>query len=334
MLSVDNFRIASFSPPTFGKSGWSNSKQGSTQSENITSTILITGAPGNVGSEVVEGLLGKTEIRVAAHNVETARQILDNNSEGKIDFVPFDFLDPSTFAAAFSQIETLFLVRPPALSNVNRNIAPALNAAKKAGVRHIVFVSIQGVEHLQMVPHSKIEQLITSLGFRSTFLRCGFFMQNLSTTHRNEIRDHDEIALPVGKGKTSFIDVRDIASVAVLVLLASVHVNDGFTGENANKNHAYTLTGSEALDYNQVAAILSSELGRTIRYTNPFVLKFIRQQVASGRKFGFALLMAALYTLTRFGNAKEVTQDVRGLLNREPILFAQFANDYRDLWIP
>jgi len=74
--------------------------------------------------------------------------------------------------------------------------------------------------------------------------------------------------------------------------------------------------------------------GRTIRYTNPSVPKFIWQQVASGQKFGFALLMAALYTLTRFGNAKEVTQDVRDLLNREPILFAQFANDYRDLWNP
>ena len=282
----------------------------------------------------MKGLLGKAEMRVAAHNVETARQTFGENLEGKIDFVPFDFLDSSTFAVAFSEIETLFLVRPPALSNVNRDIAPALSAAKEAGVRHIVFVSIQGVEHLRMVPHAKIEQLITSLGFHSTFLRCGFFMQNLSTTHRDEIRNHDEIALPVGKGKTSFIDVRDIAAVAVLALLESAQGNDNSASENTNKNHAYTLTGSEALDYDQVAVILSSELRRTIRYTNPSVLKFIRQQVASGQKFGFAVLMAALYTLTRFGNAKDVTTEVRDLLKREPILFAQFANDYRNLWIP
>jgi uncharacterized protein YbjT (DUF2867 family) len=74
----------------------------------------------------------------------------------------------------------------------------------------------------------------------------------------------NRIAVPVGRTKTTFIDVRDIAAVAVRVLT-----------ETGHENQRYTLTGSEALDYYEVAARLSAALGRTIRYTNPNVLAFL-----------------------------------------------------------
>ncbi len=285
----------------------------------MNAKILVTGAPGNVGSEVVKELMGKAEFRVGAYHVESAKQAFGD----EIDCVRFDFLDPTTFAATFQGIEKMFLVRPPALSNVTRDIAPALNAAKAAGVRHIVFLSLQGVENNRVVPHHKIEQLIREMGFVYTFVRASFFMQNLSTTHRAEIRDHNEIAVPVGKAKTSFIDVRDIAAVAARALL-----------ENGHENMCYTVTGSEALDYFQVAETLSTTLGRPIRYTHPSVLKFFRQQLATGSKLGYALVLSGLYTITRFGNAKEVTPVVQNILGRPPITFKQFVTDYRASWMP
>jgi len=283
--------------------------------------ILIIGATGNVGSEVVKGLIGRAPIRIGAHEPERARKIFGDAAD--CEYVPFDFLDSSSFAPTFAGIEKIFLVRPPALSNVKRDIAPALQAAKQAGVKHIVFLSIQGVEQNRMVPHYKIEQLILKLGFFYTFLRAGFFMQNLSTTHLGEIRDHSIISVPVGKAPTSFVDVRDLAAVAVHALM-----------ENEDDNVCYTLTGSAALDYYEVAQTIATELRRPIRYTNPSVIGFVREQLAAGRAFGMTVVMAGLYTITRFGNAKAVTDDVQRILGRDPITFQQFVHDYRLCWEP
>lgn len=285
----------------------------------MTTKILVTGATGNVGSELIYGLQeAGVAFRVGAYDVDEAQQKFGETTE----IVRFDFLDPATYATAFDGIERVFLVRPPAISNVERDIAPAVWSAVGAGVRQIVFLSIQGVENNPIVPHHKIEQLILKTGMDYTFLRCGFFMQNLSTTHRAEIRDENKIALPVGKARTSFIDVRDIAAVAVRTLT-----------EDGHANQRYTLTGTEALDYYAVADRLSATLNRPIRYTNPSVLAFFKEQLAHGKKFGYALVVTGLYTITRFGNAKSVSHDVETILGRAPITFNQFAEDYQACWM-
>ncbi len=281
-------------------------------------TILITGAPGNVGTEVVRILEEQqARYRVGAYDVALARDMLGPAAP----CVAFDFLDPATYAAAFAGVEKLFLVRPPALADVPRQIAPAVEAALRAGVKHVVFLSIQGVERNRFVPHHKIEQLLRESGVASTFLRAGFFMQNLSTTHREEIRQQGRIAVPVGQARTSFIDVRDIAAVAALVLTQPGH-----------ENRSYTLTGGQALDYHTVAETLSTALQRPIAYTNPGLLRFVRDQLGQGRAFGQALVMAGLYTITRWGNASTVSPDVTRLLGRPPLTLAQFAHDHRDVW--
>jgi uncharacterized protein YbjT (DUF2867 family) len=280
--------------------------------------ILITGATGNVGTEVVRELQRKgIPFRVGAYDAAKAATQLKITA----DIVPFDFLDPGTFQKAFEGIERMFLVRPPALSNVERDIAPAIQAAVQAGVKHIVFLSIQGVENNRVVPHYKIEQAILKAGIQYTFLRASFFMQNLSTTHASEIRNQDVIALPVGNARTSFIDVRDIAAVAVCALTEAGHANQ-----------SYTLTGVEALNYDEVAAKLSTSLGRPIRYTRPSILNFIWRQLKAGQALPYTLVMTALYTITRLGNASSVTTDTQQILGREPIRFDQFASDYRQSW--
>lgn len=280
--------------------------------------ILVTGAPGNVGSEVVRALIGKAAVRVGAWDVEAARLAFDP----LVEVVRFDFLDPATFQSAFGGVDRLFLVRPPALANVERQIAPAICAAVAAGVKHIVFLSLQGVEHNRITPHYKIEQLILSLGVDYTFLRASFFMQNLSTTHRDEIRETDEISLPVGQARTSFIDVRDIGAVAAVALSGEGHTNQ-----------IYTLTGAEALTYDEVAAFLSGTLGRSIHYAPCSPMRFLLKQARRKRPLGYALVMTLLYTITRMGNARTVTDDVQRVLGRAPISFRQFAEDYRACWV-
>jgi len=286
----------------------------------MKSHILVTGAPGNVGTEVVRELQRKgVPFRVGAYHTSAAASQFGATT----DIVPFDFLNPGTFEKAFEGIERMFLVRPPALSNVERDIAPAIQAAVRAGVKHVVFLSIQGVENNRVVPHYKIEQAILKAGPQYTFLRASFFMQNLSTTHASEIRDHNEIAVPVGKARTSFIDARDIVAVAACTLT-----------EEGHGNQCYTLTGSEALNYDEVAAKLSASLGRTIHYSHPSPLGFIWRQLKAGRALPYTLVMTALYTITRLGNASTVTTDTEHVLGRMPIRFDQYALDYRRSWEP
>lgn len=285
----------------------------------MQTNIVITGAPGNVGTELVRQLKHmQVSFRVGARRAESAQLELGE----AINVVTFDFLKPDTYESTFAGAERLFLVRPPSLANVQRDIAPAIHAATDAGIKHIVFLSVQGAEKNRFIPHAKIEQVILETGVDFTFLRAGFFMQNLSTTHREEIRVHDEISVPVGKAKTSFIDVRDIAAVAAHCLT-----------QNSHNNKKHTLTGAEALTYEEIADKLSKVLDRQIQYTAPSVASFLWRWIRQGNGVGYALVVAGLYTVTRFGNAAEVTDDVETILQRSPILFDDFAEDYRHCWI-
>lgn len=277
--------------------------------------ILVIGATGNVGRPIWDGILRLGITATAAvRTLYSGRRDLGENAKLR----EFDFLNAKTFSNAFLEIETLFLIRPPQLSHVKRDLAPALFAAKSAGVKHIVFLSLLGAEANSFVPHRKVEILIDQLGFTRTFLRPSFFMQNLSTTHLVEIRDRDEIFVPAGKGKTSFIDVRDIAEVGIKALT-----------EPGHEGKAYELTGSEALSYAEVAKILSAELGRTIRYKNPSALRFLIRKRCEGLPWAFALVMTVLYTVCRLGLAGTVTNVLPKLLGRQPISLKQFAKDNR-----
>lgn len=285
----------------------------------MAETILITGATGNVGAEIIGALRGSGHtLRAAVTNVERARTRLSDD----IDYAVFDFARPETFVPAYEGVTRMFLMRPPQISDIPRYITPAIVAAKQAGVQQIVFMSLLGVEKNPVVPHAKVEAAILEAGMPYTFLRPSFFMQNLSTTHRDEIRDGSEIFVPAGHGATSFIDARDIAAVAALALT-----------EDGHANKAYPLTGSAALTYDQVAEIMTAVLGRPIRYRNPSIPAFIARRRARGEALAFILVMCAIYTTARLGLAKYVTNDTERLLGRAPITLRQFVEDYRETWM-
>ncbi len=146
-------------------------------------------------------------------------------------------------------------------------------------------------------------------------------MQNLSTTHRQDIVDHDDIFIPAGKGKTAFVDTRDLAAVAALALTQPGH-----------ENKAYPLTGSQALDYDAVAAALSDVLGRRITYSDPSPLAFARRLRQRGAAWSYIGVLSAIYMTTRLGLAATVYPQLAELLRRRPITFRQFAADEAHVW--
>jgi uncharacterized protein YbjT (DUF2867 family) len=283
----------------------------------MKSPILITGAAGNVGKELVKRLQETGHpLRAAVISEDEAARLPDG-----VDWVRFNFTDPATYADAFNGVEKLFLMRPPQISNIKRDMKPAIDYAAAAGVRHIVFLSLLGAEKNQFVPHAKVEELLLAGSVPYTLLRCGFFMQNLSTTHRQDIRDNDDIFIPAGKGKTAFIDVRDIAAVAAQVLTEPGHTQQ-----------SYPLTGSAALDYNEVATLMTQVLDRPIRYSDPHFLHFAWRLWRQGQPLSYVAVVTTIYLTTRWGMAKTVTPDTAVLLNRPPISMQQFIVDNAAAW--
>ncbi|AYA36946.1 SDR family oxidoreductase [Hymenobacter oligotrophus] len=282
--------------------------------------ILLTGATGNVGAATLQHLLQTPNVAerlLAAVRPGTAPAL-----PAGVATVPLDFTDPTTYPPALQGIERLLLIRPPELSDVKRYLRPFIERAQLSGVRHVVFLSLQGAQYNWFAPHHKVEADLRRSGMGWTMLRPSFFMQNLSTTHCFDIRDNHQILLPAGNGRTSFVDVRDIGAVAARVLLQP--------GELPNA--AYELTGTEALTYTEVAAVLSQVLGQPIRYRAAGIGEFRQHMLAHGLKPAFINVMIGIYSVARLGLAARTTGTAADLLGRAPISFRQFAEDFKSSW--
>ncbi len=288
----------------------------------MADTILLTGVTGNVGRATLAAY--EAAGHPLAHLIGAAPQPEAAQAElQRPDFQlrALDFQTPTTFPAALAGIQRVFLLRPPQLANAQRDFGPFLQACRDAQVRQVVFLSLQGVENNPFTPHHGIEKLIRELKLPHTFLRPSFFMQNLSTTHRAEIRDRDEIFVPAGGGRTSFVDVRDVGAVAAGVLTQA-----------PKAAAAHTLTGPKALSYAEVAELLSQALDRSIRYARPGALRFVLRKRREGLRLNFVLVMTALYTVCRLGWAGAVTPELEQLLGRPATSVATFIDDHLHLW--
>ena len=302
--------------------------------------VLVTGATGNVGLEVARQLLqAGVPVRAAVTNPERGRATLERElgaltSGGLLEIVRFEFGDATSYAAAFAGLEACFLMRPPAVSDTKRFILPAIDAGVAAGVRRWAFLSLQGAEKNPVVPHAAVEKHLEKLraagALTYTFLRASFFMQNLSTTHRDDIRRMNDIFIPAGNGRTAFIDARDLASVAVKALT----VTDAELEVLKLRNAGVELTSAEALTYTEVAATMTQVLGREITYSNPSNIAFGAHLGKQGLPLSQILVMEALYTFAKIGLAGKLTGEVKRILGREPIRFAQFVADYAEAWQP
>ncbi|MGM0414198.1 MAG: SDR family oxidoreductase [Bacillota bacterium] len=276
--------------------------------------ILITGASGTVGQYVVKELIKKDENIITAG---TDPEKLFRMFGDQIEAVKFDFKAKSTFLPALKDVNRVFLMRPPHLGKPD-DLYPFIDAMAANDIKLVAFLSLMGVEKNPFPPHHKIEKYIEESGIPFAHIRPGFFMQNLSGIHSVEIRENNEILVPAGKSKTSFIDAADIGLAISTVLINS----------EKYKNTTHTITGPEALDYYQIADILSEVTGRNIEYSKPGFLKYRNHYIKKrGLDKKYINITMALYLMTRLGTAKKVTEDFIKLTGREPRSFREFARD-------
>lgn len=281
--------------------------------------VFVTGATGTVGSAVVEHLRDR--------GVPVIAGVRDSDDPSRrpsgVEVRPFTFgSDRRGFGSVLDGADRLFLLRPPAIADVRGNLFPVVDAAREVGVRQVVFLSLQGVQVNRATPHYAVEQYLRETDTAYTFLRPNFFMQNLSSTYADDIRDADQIYLPAGRSFTAFIDARDVGRVAATVLTEPGHLRT-----------AYTLSGERPLSYARVAAILSDVLGRRIRYVRPSERAYLQTLTRRGLPADYVAVQKMLYRVVRRNLSALPNRTVRRLTGAPATTFRQFASDYRSVWL-
>jgi len=290
-------------------------KNETTLSDNNNMTkVLITGATGNVGVEVLSALKKldhQLEIYAGVRDTEFDNEKLSNFN---IKTIKFDFMNVETFLPALKDFDVLFLLRPPQISDVKEYFAPLIETAKKSSIKHIVFLSVQGVENSKIIPHHKIEKLIFDSKIPYTFLRPAYFMQNFTTTLRNELVNNHRIYLPAGQAKFTVIDAEDIGSVAAKVLIEP----------QKYINKSYELTNNETLTFTEMAEKISKGIGKTIQFISPNLLHFFLTKRKENMPTMLILVMVMLHYFPRFQKTPKTTDWVKIITGQEPKSFDDF----------
>jgi len=275
--------------------------------------ILITGASGNVGKEVLKQITQTgVEVRAAFQSVSKAA-----GAPSGVEIVSLDYNQAETLQTALKGVDRVFLVGPPTaqLPALERK---AMEVIAQSHVRQVVKLSAMGGhEAIFTRQHAQSEEYIQATGVPFTFLRPNGFMQNMVNYNAPTINTQSAFYGSEGDGRVSHIDIRDVAAVAVKAL-----TEDGHVGK------AYTLTGPEALTNKEIAQILSQELGREIRFVNLPAPQLKEAVLSAGVPEWNADALLDLQRLYREGKATTVTPDVEEILGRKPISFAQFFRDY------
>jgi len=279
--------------------------------------ILITGATGNIGIQLIKFLfeLNTTcKIIAGVRNIEKSKYLFSNYD--KLGFVNFDFENINTFDKSLDNIDCVFLLRPPHISDINKYFKPLIQTIKDKGINEIVFLSVQGVEKSKIIPHHKIENLIKEYGLNYIFIRPSYFMQNLTTTLYNDIKEKRKIILPAGKAKFNWIDIENIGEVAAVFL------------ENFNdyKNQAFELTGNENVNFFSIAELISKRINEKFEYNNVNPIKFYRIKRNEGIPAGMIMVMIMLHFLPRFQSEPKISNFYEKLTKKQPTLIAEFID--------
>lgn len=228
-------------------------------------TILVTGATGNIGSQVIQHLVDRgADVRALVRDPSKA------NFPAEVAVAKGDFLDVDSLRRAFEGVSTLFLLNAVVSDEFTQALI-ALNVARSAGVERIVYLSVIHSDIYVNVPHFAgkfgVERMIEQMGMNATILRPAYFIQN-DLTIRDVITDYGIYPMPVGDKGLAMIDVRDIAEIAAIELLRREQAPQVLPTNRINLVGPDTLTGTD------IAAIWSDVLGRQINYAGGDTLVF------------------------------------------------------------
>jgi uncharacterized protein YbjT (DUF2867 family) len=282
----------------------------------MSTQILVTGATGKFGKEVLKRLSGQNlSVAALARNPEKAQSLVPEGVSIRFG----DLSRPETLDAALDGVEKVLLASS-ADPNQGQNQSNLVQAAKKAGIRYIVKLSAIGAEAdspiLVARAHARTERELSESGIPHTNLRPNFFMQNMLNS-AGTIVSRGEFYSCARNGKGGYVDVGDIAAVAAACL-----ATDGHAGQN------YLITGSESLSLYDIAAKLSAAVGKDIRYVDLPPDAFRQALLKAGYPEWRVDGLVALFSECAEGKMDVVTDVVQKVAKKQPVTFDEFARQH------
>ena len=277
--------------------------------------ILVTGATGGLGRETIDALLTTTPATEIAALVRDASKATDLVQRG-VDVRQADYFDHPTLVQAFRGIEKVLLVSSVAFTDRVSQHRNVIDAAKKAGVKHLFYTSIQRSSEFVMpeVTESDLatEAYLKASGLAYTILHNGYYFEGLGYLIGTEVPE-SEIRVPAGEGKIAFVKRTELAAATAALLTSEGH-----------DNQSYTLTGSAAYSFHDVARELSALAGRPITYQSIEPAPYIAQKVAAGFPDFVATFFAQWGDAAKHGMLAGTDATVERLLGRKPTSLREY----------
>lgn len=284
--------------------------------------ILVTGATGTTGSQVVRALSERgASVRAFVRDPVMARSLFGEDVELAVG----DFADPASLGAALEGVQAMLLscADDPRRVEWETN---AIESAGEAGVSRIVKLSTIGAQPGAPVAfwdwHGQVEEQLRSSGIPSVILQSSFYMSNLLAA-TEQVANEGRLYAPAGEARIAMIDPRDVGAVAATVLTGA-----GVEGQT------YVLTGPQAITYGEIADALSAATGRDIEFVDVSDEGAMQGLLAAGMPEFVAEQLLTVFVQLREGVTAEVTDTVRVLTGASPRSFAEFARDNAHLFVP
>ncbi len=278
-----------------------------TVTTSTNETILVIGGTGKTGRRIVQRLEAQ------------GRPVRNGSRSGSPSF---DWDDRSTWKPALENVAAVYITYYPDLAapGAPGAIQHLVDLAAASGVRKLVLLSGRGEEEAQ-----RCEQIVQNSGLDWTIVRCGWFNQNFSENFMHEMVVDGVVALPAGDVLEPFVDVDDIADVAVAALI-----------EDRHSGQLYELTGPELLTMEQAVSEIAKATGRDIRFQPISREQFVAGLTANQLPEELISLLDYLFTTVLDGRNAYLTDGVQRALGREPKSFAAYARDVakQGVWSP
>jgi uncharacterized protein YbjT (DUF2867 family) len=284
--------------------------------------ILVTGATGRAGSQVVQALLERdAEVRVFVRDPDKARGLFGE----RVEVTRGDFANPRSVRVALDGVADVFLSGADDPRRVEWETT-TIDAAAALGVRRIVKLSSLVAEPEAPVAfwdwHGRIEQHLQRSGVAAVLLRSSFYMSNLLAAAQ-QVAVEGRLYAPAGEARIAMIDPRDVGAAAAVVLMSEGH--DGAT---------YVLTGPEAATYAQAAKELSAATGRDVEFVDIPDEGATRAMVQAGLPEFAARQVVGVFAAARRGALEQMTTTVESLTGRPARRLASFVSDHARVFSP
>ena len=278
--------------------------------------ILVTGATGNVGSEIARQLIARdVPFRIYVRDAEKAAAMI--GSDG-YETALGDFSDEAAFASALAGVEAVYMVTNQS-DAFKTDLQRMVQQVQQAGVQRFVMLSAEGDPESEIFfvrRTGELEAVVRDTDLDWTFLRPDWFMQNFAG-----FVAAGAVMFPDGPGKTSFVDVRDVAEIAIKALTETGHMH-----------RTYRITGPDAMTFAQAAARISAVLGREVPFMAITPDQMRDGLIAQGAEPWYAEMNAEMTFAVRMGMSFSPSNDVEFLLGRKPRTLETYVSDHKAGW--